>query len=65
MVEQGMGITFAFQFTAIPERYPSLRTIPVKAAKQQLHFLRHNGISMSKNVREFYELSKSEIRQLI
>lgn len=62
MAEQGLGITVAFQYTAMNHRYPNLCTVPLKASKQQVHFLRHNGISLSNNVRQFYELMKSEIR---
>ncbi|TXS90239.1 LysR family transcriptional regulator [Parahaliea maris] len=64
MVEQGLGITVAFEYTAIANRFPGLRAIPIKGSRQRLHFLRHNGISMSSNVRKFYELAKSEIRSL-
>ena len=64
MVEQGLGITIAFQYTALPQRYPSLVRIPVKSERQRLHFLRHAGVSMSNNVRKFYELAKSEIKSI-
>ncbi len=64
MVEQGLGITVVFEYTAMPHRFPKLRTIPIKTPKQQVHFLRHNGISLSNNVRQFYELMKTEIRSL-
>jgi len=65
LVEQGLGITIAYQYTALPERYPTLTTIPVKMESQRLHFLRHNGIPMSNNVREIYDLAKSELRKLV
>ena len=64
MVEQGMGITVAFQYTAIANRFSGLRAIPIKNSKQRLHFLRHNAISLSNNVRKFYELAKTEIATL-
>lgn len=65
MVEQGMGITIAYQFTALKDRYPTLTTIPIKDEKQQLNFLRHNGIPMSNNVRKFYTLAKDELNLLL
>ncbi len=64
MVEQGLGITVAFEYTAMPQRFPNLRAIPIKSSKQRLHFLRHNGIALSNNVRKFYELAKTELRAL-
>lgn len=64
MVEQGLGITVAFQYTAIANRFPGLCAIPLKNSRQRLHFLRHNGVALSSNVRKFYELAKSEIRSL-
>jgi DNA-binding transcriptional LysR family regulator len=65
LVEQGLGITIAYQHTALAQRYPTLTTIPVKGESQSLHFLRHNGIPMSNNVRELYDLAKSELRKLV
>lgn len=64
MVEQGMGVTVAFEYTAPAGRYPGLVKIPMKTSKQRVHFLRHNGISLSHKVRQFYELMKTEIRTL-
>jgi len=64
LVEQGQGITVAYQYTVTPGRFPTLTTIPIKETQQRLYFLRHNGISMSNNVRKFYELAKTKIRSL-
>lgn len=64
MVEQGLGISIAFEHTARKDRFPKLQAIPIKGNSQRLHFLRHNGISMSSNARKFYELAKAEIRAL-
>ncbi|GAB3113965.1 LysR family transcriptional regulator [Pseudomaricurvus hydrocarbonicus] len=64
MVEQGLGVTVAFEYTAMPQRFPNLKTIPIKNSKQRLYFIRHNGISLSNNVRKFYDLAKTEIRSL-
>jgi len=65
MVEQGLGITVAFEMTALPQRYPTLTTIPVQAPKQRLQFLKHSGIPMSNTVKTFYDLAKTEIRTLL
>ena len=62
MVEQNLGISVALEYTAIPQRFPNLHAIPIKYNKQRLHFLRHNGISLTSHVRKFYELAKKEIR---
>ncbi len=64
MVEQGLGITIAFEHTARQDRFPNLRTIPIKSHNQRLRFLRHNGVPMSNNTKKFYELAKEEIRGL-
>jgi DNA-binding transcriptional LysR family regulator len=64
MVEQGLGITVAFHYTAMPQRFPNLKAIPLKSNQQRLHFLRHNGIALSSNVRKFYDLAKTEIRTI-
>ncbi len=64
MVQQGMGVTVVFEHTVGADRFPKLRAIPINGNSQRLHFLRHNGISMSNNVRKLYELAKTEIRAL-
>ncbi len=64
MVEQGLGISIAFEYTARPDRFPNLLTIPIKGNNQRLHFLRHNGIAMSNNAQKLYHLAKTEIRAL-
>lgn len=64
MVEQGLGISLNYQYTVTAGRFPTLTTIPIANTLQRLYFLRHNGISMSNKVREFYELAKTCIRSL-
>jgi len=65
LVEKGFGITLAFQYTALPERYPTLKTIPVRCPKQRLQFIRHGSLPLSHKVRSFYELAKTEIESVV
>lgn len=64
MVDQGLGVSVAFDYTVIPERFPGLTAIPIKTSKERLFFLRHNGIALPNNLRKFYQLAKTEIRNL-
>lgn len=65
MAEQGLGITYCYQYTALPGKYPGLKSIPLRSEKQQLHFIRHNALSMSGNHRQIYELAKTELKRII
>ncbi len=62
MVEQGLGISFAFKHGARSDNFPNVESIPISGNDQRLHFFRHNGIAMSDKVQKFYNKAKSVVR---
>jgi DNA-binding transcriptional LysR family regulator len=64
MVEHGLGITIALDYVLMGERYPKLKSIPLKSDRPRLQLLTHNGVSFSHNVRKFYENFKAELHAL-
>jgi hypothetical protein len=64
MVEHGLGITIALDYVVMGNRYPTLKSIPLKSHRPRLQLLRHNGVSFSHSVRKFYENFKAELDAL-
>tara|TARA_B100001063_G_C16774070_1_gene563787 strand:+ start:4102 stop:5010 length:909 start_codon:yes stop_codon:yes gene_type:complete len=65
MAEQQLGVTLAFEYTALQRRYPNLRAIPlIDAPAQPIYFVRHNEVSMSNNLRTCYEIAQSKLAEL-
>ena len=64
MVEHGLGITIALNYVMMGDRYPKLKAIPLKSHAPNIQLLRHNGVSFSHNVRNFYDKVKAELRSI-
>lgn len=64
MVQHGLGITIATDFSLMGNRYPTLTTVPISGDKLIVHTVRNNTVSFSHNVNIFYDNFKSELDKL-
>lgn len=64
MAEQQLGVTLAFEYSAVTQRYPELTAIPLAAPAQQVYFVRHAEVSMSNHLRLCYENARASMLHL-
>lgn len=65
MAEQQLGVTLAFEYSAVGQRYPELTAIPLLVPPQQVYFVRHAEVSMSNHLRQCYENAQAGLLHLV